>query len=110
MNEFIVNVTSENFEEIIKSDEIVLVDFWATWCGPCRMLSPIIDEIAKANAGKVTVAKADVDDCEQIAINLGISAVPTLKLYVKGELVESITGVMPEAKIQEILNKYIIEG
>ncbi len=107
MNEFIVTVTNDNFEEIIKSEDIVLVDFWATWCGPCRMLSPVIDELAKANAGKVTVAKADVDDCEATAVKLGISAVPTLKLYVKGEQKESFTGVMTQAKIQEIINKYI---
>lgn len=107
MNDFIVTVTKDNFEEVIKSDKVVLVDFWATWCGPCRMLTPVIDELAKVNAGKIVVAKADVDECEEVAVNLGIVSVPTLKLFVDGKEVESFSGVRPQAKIQEILDKYI---
>lgn len=106
MNEFIQTVTNENFEEVI-SEGVVLVDFWATWCGPCRMLSPTIDALAQANAGKVTIAKADVDECEDLAIKLGIVSVPTLKLYVNGEQKESMSGVRTQASIQEIINKYI---
>lgn len=107
MNDFIVTITKESFEDVINSDKVVLVDFWATWCGPCRMMSPVVDELAKVNAGKVTVAKADVDECEEIAIKLGIVSVPTLKLFVDGKEVESFSGVRPQSKIQEIIDKYI---
>lgn len=107
MSEFVVKVSNENFEEVIKSDKVVLVDFWATWCGPCRMLSPVIDKIAEINYGKLTVAKADIDDCEKTALGLNITSVPTLKLYVEGECKETMVGLMPEAKLQQILDKYI---
>ncbi len=108
MNEFIVPVTNENFEEVIK-DGVVLVDFWATWCGPCRMLSPVIDEIAKQNAGRITVAKADVDECESTAMKLGLVSVPTVKIYVNGVEKESFSGVRSQANIQEIIDRYIEE-
>ena len=107
MNDFILTVTNENFKEIIQSDRVVLVDFWATWCGPCRMLSPVIDKIAEINDGKLTVAKADIDDCEATALGLGITSVPTLKLYVEGECKETVVGFVNATKLQDLLNNYI---
>ena len=107
MSEFVVKVSNENFQEVIKSDKIVLVDFWATWCGPCRMLSPVIDKLAEINYGKVTIAKADIDDCEATALGLGITSVPTLKLYVDGECKETLVGLTNEAKLQNLLNNYL---
>ena len=107
MSEFVVKVSNENFEEVIKSDKVVLVDFWATWCGPCRMLSPVIDKIAEINYGKVTVAKADIDDCEATALGLGITSVPTLKLYVNGVCKETLVGLTNEMRLQDLLNNYL---
>ena len=107
MSDFEKIVTNENFEEIIKSDKIVLVDFWATWCGPCRMLSPVVEKIAEINYGKLTVAKADIDECEKTALSLGIMSVPTLKLYVDGECKETWVGYMNETRLQNLLNQYI---
>lgn len=106
MNDFIKVITNDNFEEVVSSG-VVLVDFWATWCGPCRMLSPTIDALAQENAGKLIVAKADVDEVEDLAIKLGIVSVPTLKIFVDGVEKESFSGVRPQAKIQEIIDRYI---
>ncbi len=107
MSEFVVKVSNDNFEEVIKSDRVVLVDFWATWCGPCRMLAPVVDKIAEINDGKLTVAKADIDECEKKAIELGIMSVPTLKLYVDGECKATWVGFMNETKLQNLINEYI---
>ena len=106
MNDSIVKISDNNFDEVV-SEGVTLVDFWATWCGPCRMLSPVIDSLAQENAGKITVAKADVDECEALARKLGLVSVPTLKIFVDGVEKESFSGVRPQAKIQEIIDKYI---
>ena len=78
-------ITNNNVEEILSSSQPVLVDFWATWCGPCRMLSPIVDDIAKEYEGKAVVAKCNVDDCEEIAMQYGIRNIPTLLFFKDGK-------------------------
>ena len=95
----VINITLENFEaEVVKSDIPVLVDFWASWCGPCRMLSPIVDEIADERAD-IKVCKVNVDEQEELAMRFGIMSIPTLIVFKNGEPVKKTIGVQPKAAI-----------
>ena len=95
----VVTITLENFEnEVIKSDKPVLVDFWAPWCGPCRMLSPVVDEIAEENSN-IKVGKVNVDEQEELAMRFGIMSIPTLIVFKHGEVVKKTMGVQPQAAI-----------
>lgn len=98
-----INVSS--FEaEVIGSDQPVLVDFWADWCMPCRMLAPVVDEIAGEFAGKVKVGKVDVDSNQALASKYGVRGIPTLLIFKNGEPVERLVGVQPKATIAQKLN------
>ena len=95
----VVTLTLENFEaEVIKSDMPVLVDFWASWCGPCRMLSPIVDQIAEERTD-IKVCKVNVDEQEELAMRYGIMSIPTLIVFKNGEIVKKTMGVQPKAAI-----------
>ena len=101
----IVNITNRNFEEeVIRSEKPVLVDFWATWCGPCRMFMPKVEQVAMEQS-KVKVAKANVDDCDEITASYGISSVPTLVLFKNGKPVERMTGVQPKVAIHKMMRR-----
>jgi len=97
-------VSQANFGEILSSANILLVDFSATWCGPCRMLSPTVDEIADELEGKVTVAKCNVDDCEEIAMQFSIRNIPTLLYFKNGELLGRTVGVVSKKDILDKIN------
>ena len=95
----VITITLENFEaEVIQSDKPVLVDFWAPWCGPCRMLSPVVDEIAEERSD-IKVGKVNVDEQEDLAVRFGIMSIPTLIVFKNGEVVKKTMGVQPKTAI-----------
>ena len=95
-----MNITKENFEaEVMNSDRPVLIDFWAPWCGPCRMLSPTIAEIAEEYGNKVKVCKVNVDEQGELASTFGVMSIPTLVVIKEGKVVNSVTGVRPKDQI-----------
>ncbi len=101
-----VVITTENFEtEVLKSELPVLVDFWATWCGPCRMIAPVIEEIAKDYQGKMKVGKVNVDEEGDLAVKYGISSIPTLLLFKGGEVVKKTLGYMPKDAVVKFIEE-----
>jgi len=101
-------VTDDTFEqEVIGSSVPVLVDFWAPWCGPCRMVAPVVDEIAVQYADKVKVVKVNTDENPGIASKYGIRSIPTLMIFKKGERVDMVVGAVPKTTLANTLEKYI---
>ena len=100
-----VNITAENFEELVmKSDKTVLLDFWATWCGPCRMIAPLVDEIAR-DREDLLVGKVNVDEEGALAASFGIISIPTLIVIKDGKVTAQGVGYMPRASIEALLDK-----
>ena len=99
-----IELNETNFEsEVLRSDKQVLVDFWATWCGPCRMLAPIIAEVAEEQAGRVKVGKVNVDEAPGLAAKYGIMSIPALLLFRNGEVVKTSVGYVPKADVEALL-------
>ncbi len=102
----VITLTEQNFaQEVLQSDKPVLVDFWASWCGPCRMVSPIVDEIAEELDGKVKVGKVNVDEQRELAGEYGIMSIPTLMVVKNGEIVNTSVGVRPKNAILSMLGE-----
>ena len=100
-------LTDANFNETLASGKPVVVDFWATWCGPCRMIAPYMEQLSDEFAGKAVVAKADVDECPGIAAKFGIRNVPTVLFFKNGEVAEKHVGGAPKSVFEEKLQKFL---
>jgi thioredoxin 1 len=102
-----VTLTDENFDDFVSSNKLVVVDFWAEWCMPCRMLAPVIEELAKEYAGKIVFGKLNVDENPMTTAKFGIMGIPTLIIFKNGQPVDRIIGAMPKRQIEARLNSYL---
>lgn len=101
-------VTDATFsDEVLKSDKTILVDFWAEWCGPCRAVSPILDQIAEEHAGKIEIVKLNVDDNPQSAMNYQITSIPAMKVFKGGEVVKTVIGARPKPALEADLAEFL---
>jgi len=104
----VVTLQDATFDkEVLKSDVPVLVDFWAVWCGPCKMIAPAVDELATQYKGKVKVAKMDVDQHQQVPQQFGIRSIPTLLVFKGGRVVDTIVGAVPKSKLVDAVNRVV---
>jgi thioredoxin 1 len=100
--------TDDNFEEtVLKSDKVALVDFWAQWCGPCRMVGPIVDELHGEYEGKALIGKVDVDKNQGLSMKFGVRSIPTILFVKNGEVVDKVVGAVPKAQLEEKLKAHM---
>ncbi len=108
MSDLILHVTDDSFEQqVLKADTPVLVDYWAEWCGPCKMIAPILDDVAKEYAGRLVVAKLNIDQNEATPPKFGIRGIPTLMLFKGGEVAATKVGALSKTQLIEFLNAHL---
>jgi len=102
------NFTDANYADLLKNTkELIVIDFWAEWCGPCKMIAPSVEELANEYEGKALIGKCDVDNNNEIAVNFGIRNIPTLLFIKNGEIVDRLVGALPKGKIAEAIERYL---
>ncbi len=102
-----VTITNQNLEQVLSSSKVVVVDFWAVWCGPCRMLAPVVAEVAEEMSGKAIIAKCNVDEAKEVAMKYRIMSIPTLLFFKNGEVVNKTVGVVSKEDIITIINNLL---
>lgn len=102
-----LEITDATYQDLLNSDQLVVIDFWAEWCGPCRMVGPIIEELATEYAGKATIGKVDVDSNDDITSKYGIRNIPTILFFKNGEIVDKQVGAAPKATLVEKIDKLL---
>jgi thioredoxin 1 len=103
-----ITLKKDNFDAtVLKADKPVLVDFWASWCGPCRMVGPFVDQIAEEFEGKAVVGKVNIDEETDLAQRYGVQTIPTLFVFKNGQVVDKIIGAVPKSKLADLLNKHL---
>ena len=108
MSEKVLHITDKSFDlEVLRSDVPVLVDFWATWCAPCRAIAPIVEEMAEAYSGKVKIVKVNVDENPSTPGKYGVRGIPTLILFKNGEVVDQVVGAVPKSQVKGLIEKAI---
>lgn len=104
-----ITVTDTNFETTVKANPLLVVDFWAPWCGPCRMVGPVIEQLAAEYAGKVAFAKMNVDENQLVPSSFAVMSIPTIVVFRNGQAVERIVGAYPKASIEAAFKRYIVQ-
>ena len=107
VNNHPLNITDANFDNTLKTNPLLVVDFWAPWCGPCRMVGPVIEQLAVEYAGKVAFGKMNVDENQKVPSNFGIMSIPTILVFHHGQAVERIVGAYPKTHIEATFKRYI---
>ena len=102
-----VTITNQNLEQVLKSSSVVVIDFWATWCGPCRMLAPTVEEVSELMEGKAVVAKCNVDEVREVAMKYRIMSIPTLIYFKNGEVMDKTVGVVSKEDIVSKINSLL---
>lgn len=102
-----ITVTDTNFSDILATNKLVMVDFWATWCGPCRAIAPVVEELANEYEGRAVIAKCNVDECQDIPMQYGIRNIPTLLFFKNGQLVDRMVGAAPKSELAKKIDSLL---
>jgi len=103
----VITLTEENFEKTIKENSLILVDFWASWCFPCKMIAPTVEELSEKYKGRVAFGKLNVDENQKIAMQFGVTSIPTLILFKNGEIADKILGAVPKEHLDSKIKEHI---